>query len=113
MALEGAAFNYNHREDKDYYTQPGNLYRLVPADEKERIHSKRGSRHGRCSRFYKDQSHRPLYQADENCGKGIAAKAGIQLKDVLAEVEASERRVKGCIANKGEPAAKPPLFFYL
>ena len=87
LALEGAAFNYNHREDKDYYTQPGNLYRLVPADEKERIHSNVAAAMEGVPDFIKIRAIARFYQADENCGKGIAAKAGIQLKDVLAEVE--------------------------
>lgn len=29
----------HYQQDKDYYTQPGDLYRLVPEDEKKRIHT--------------------------------------------------------------------------
>ena len=87
VTFEGAAFNYNHREDKDYYTQPGNLYRLVPAHEQERIHSNVAAAMEGVPDFIKIRAIARFYQADENCGKGIAAKAGIQLKDGLAEVE--------------------------
>lgn len=35
--IQGMASHY--QQDKDYYTQPGDLYRLVPEDEKMRIHT--------------------------------------------------------------------------
>jgi catalase len=38
LKLEGDADRYNHREGNDDYTQAANLYRLLPADEKERLH---------------------------------------------------------------------------
>ncbi|MDN0082626.1 catalase [Crenobacter sp. SG2305] len=34
---EAAAWRYDHREDDDYYTQPGDLFRLMPADEQQRL----------------------------------------------------------------------------
>src|SRR5690242_11601015 len=38
MALEGAAARYDYREeDNDYFTQPGNLFRLMSADEQQRL----------------------------------------------------------------------------
>lgn len=39
QALSGNADRYDHRQvdGDDYYTQPGNLYRLLPDDEKERL----------------------------------------------------------------------------
>mgnify|MGYP000713560948 CR=1 FL=1 len=38
LAISGAAGRYDHREGNDDYTQAGNLYRLLPADEKQRLH---------------------------------------------------------------------------
>lgn len=37
LSLEGAADHYE--QDHDFYTQPGDLYRLLPADEKDRLTS--------------------------------------------------------------------------
>lgn len=37
LPLEGYADRYNHRIGNDDYTQPGNLFRLLDADEKERL----------------------------------------------------------------------------
>lgn len=87
LPLEGEAYNYNHREDKDYYTQPGDLYRLVPADEKERIHKNVAAAMEGVPDNIKIRAIARFYQADENCGKGIASQQGIDIKAVLAEVE--------------------------
>lgn len=38
LALHGAADRYDHREGNDDYTQPGNLYRLLTDDGRERLH---------------------------------------------------------------------------
>jgi catalase len=38
LKLSGDADRYDHREGNDDYTQAGNLYRLMPADERERLH---------------------------------------------------------------------------
>ena len=87
LPLEGEAYNYNHREDKDYYTQPGDLYRLVPADEKERIHKNVAEAMDGIPENIKIRAVARFYQADENCGKSIASQLGIDIKAVLAEVE--------------------------
>ncbi len=34
LSLEGNADHWNHREDEDYYTQPGLLFRLMSAKQK-------------------------------------------------------------------------------
>ncbi len=38
LKISGDADRYDHREGNDDYTQPGNLYRLLPQDEKDRLH---------------------------------------------------------------------------
>lgn len=37
LAADGAVARWDHREDDDYYSQPGALFRLLPADEKQRL----------------------------------------------------------------------------
>ena len=39
LKVSGDAARYNHREGNDDYTQAGNLFRLLPADEKERLYT--------------------------------------------------------------------------
>lgn len=38
LPVEGPADRWDHRVDDDYYSQPGNLYRLMPAEARERLH---------------------------------------------------------------------------
>ncbi len=38
LKISGDADRYDHREGNDDFTQPGNLYRLLPQDERERLH---------------------------------------------------------------------------
>jgi len=38
LKIYGDADRYDHRKGNDDYTQPGNLYRLMPADERDRLH---------------------------------------------------------------------------
>ena len=38
LTISGDADRYDHRQGNDDYTQAGNLYRLLPADERERLH---------------------------------------------------------------------------
>jgi len=39
LPIHGDADRYDHREGNDDYTQAGNLYRLLPKDEKRRLHA--------------------------------------------------------------------------
>jgi len=38
LKVSGDVDRYNHREGNDDFTQAGNLYRLMPTDERERLH---------------------------------------------------------------------------
>ena len=87
LKLEGDAYNYNHREDKDYYTQPGDLYRLLPADEKMRLHGNVARSMNGIPEFIMVRAVARFYQADEDCGKGIAAELNLSLDKVLTEVK--------------------------
>src|SRR5690606_25586821 len=37
LSIEGAADHWNHRVDEDYFSQPGNLFRLMSAEERQRL----------------------------------------------------------------------------
>lgn len=37
MAVEGAAGHWDHREDDDYFSQPGDLFRLMDADQQQAL----------------------------------------------------------------------------
>ncbi|MDR0832705.1 MAG: catalase [Candidatus Symbiothrix sp.] len=87
LALEGDAFNYDARADKDYYTQPGLLYRLVPEEEKVRIASNVATAMAGIPEDIAVRAIARFYQADERCGTDIAAHLGIDVSKIKAEVQ--------------------------
>lgn len=87
LKLEGDAYNYNHREDKDYYTQPGDLYRLLPEDEKKRLHGNAARSMAGVPEEIQVRAIARFYQADPRCGEGIAAELNINMDKVLTEVK--------------------------
>lgn len=87
--LEGMGDHYE--QDKDYYTQPGDLYRLVSEDEKKRIHTNVVAAMQGVPVHIQIRVAARFYQADERCGKGIAEAAKLNLNDVLAEVKRQQQ----------------------
>ncbi|WP_455498675.1 catalase [Coprobacter sp.] len=87
LTLYGDAWNYDSRTDRDYYSQPGALYRIVPEDEKLRIHCNVAAAMDGVPEEIQVRAVARFYQADENCGKGIAEKLAICLDSVLDEVK--------------------------
>ncbi len=77
LYLEGMATDYNHRFDTDYYTQPGDLYRLMSPDEQQRTLS---NLHEAMEGVPGAITHRAIarfWLCDRNCGEALAAKSGI------------------------------------
>lgn len=91
LELQGAAYAYNQREDTDYYSQPGALFRLMPADEQQRTISNAAEAMDGVPVAIQTRAAARFYQADPNCGKGIADKLGISETDLLKEVERQKK----------------------
>lgn len=87
LELEGAAVNYDHRADKDYYTQPGDLYRLVPEEEKVRIASNIAEAMGGVPEVIQVKAIARFWQADERCGRDIAKNLAIEVAKIQEEVK--------------------------
>ncbi|GHS96404.1 catalase [Bacteroidia bacterium] len=87
LTLEGDAFNYDARVDKDYYTQPGLLYGLVPEEEKVRIASNVATAMGGVPEDIQVRAIARFYQANERCGTDIAANLGIDVAKIQEEVK--------------------------
>ena len=62
LRLEGAADHWNHREDTDYYSQPGALFRLMSAEQQNALFGNTARAHGRCAAGNQDPPHRQLPQ---------------------------------------------------
>jgi catalase len=86
LTLAGAADHFDHRVDSDYYSQAGDLFRLMTPDQQQRLFGNIGrSLGGVTRRDIQVRQIKHFYQADPAYGAGVAAALGIDLKsEVLA-----------------------------
>ena len=87
LDLDGSAFAFNHREDRDYYTQPGDLFRLLPPDEQNRLTQNVAESMDGVPEAIRLRAAARFYQADADCGLGITKNLKLGEKAMLAEVE--------------------------
>jgi catalase len=84
--VSGTVARHDHRSDSDYYTQPGNLFRLMDAGAKERlIRNIVGSLGNGVPRRIQELQVRHFYRADAAYGTGVAKGLGLNIEDVVAE----------------------------
>ena len=77
LGLEGDAFHYDHREDEDYFTQPGNLFRLMTPEKRQLLFENTARNIGGAERFIQERHIGNCYKADPEYGKGVAKALGI------------------------------------
>jgi len=83
LALNGSADRYDHRVDTDYYSQAGELFRLMsPAQQQALIGNMVGSMKGVTRRDIVLRQIGHLLKADPAYGAGVAAGLGVALSDV-------------------------------
>lgn len=83
LKLEGAADHWNYREDDDdYYSQPGKLFRLMNAKQKEALFGNTARAMGDAPREVKIRHIGNCLKADPAYGKGVADALGIPLSEV-------------------------------
>lgn len=82
MPLEGAAFHYDHREDQDYYTQPGNLFRIMNAAQQQVLFENTAAAIQGAEKFIQERHIGNCYKADPDYGKGVAKALGIDIQDL-------------------------------
>ena len=78
-----AVSRYNHREDNDYYTQPGNLYRLMTAEEKERLIGNICASLSHTPRNIQERQLCHFFRADPGWGAGVARMLGINVGELV------------------------------
>jgi len=64
--ITGAVDRHNHRLDSDYYTQPGNLFRLMTKDAQERLIGNIVGSISNAPREIQERQIRHFYKADPN-----------------------------------------------
>ena len=76
---------YNSREDHDDYTQAGNLWRLLPADERERTATAIAGGLGQARREVQERQLHHFYKADPSYGALVAKKLGIEVPEEMLQ----------------------------
>jgi catalase len=77
---------HDHRSDGDYYTQPGNLFRLMDEAAKQRlIKNIVGSLGNGVPRRIQELQVRHFHKADAAYGTGVAKGLGLNIEDVVAD----------------------------
>ncbi len=83
LELSGAAAHWNHREDNDdYYSQPGNLFRLMNKEQQEALFGNTGRAMGDAPREIKIRHIGNCLKADPAYGEGVAKAMDIPLSEV-------------------------------
>ena len=77
LSVEGAADHWNHREDGDYFSQAGNLFRLMKADEQQRLFDNTARAMGDAPEEIKRRHIANCTQADPAYGAGVAKALGL------------------------------------
>jgi catalase len=77
LSIEGMADHWNHREDTDYYTQPGLLFRLMGKPQQQALFKNTAAGVGGAPREIQLRHIANCLRADPAYGKGVAAALGI------------------------------------
>src|ERR1700737_551743 len=73
LAINGDAQKFDFREDDhDYYSQPGNLFRMFSPEEKQRLLENTARALGRASKEVRDRHVANCAKADLDYGEGVA-----------------------------------------
>jgi catalase len=83
LRISGDADRYNHRDGNDDYTQAGNLYRLMNADQKRQLISNLVGALTGVPKFIQVRQLAHFHKADAEYGKGVAAGLGIDMQEVI------------------------------
>ncbi len=79
---------WDHREhDGDYYSQAGNLFRLMPADAKQRLFSNIAGTLGQVEQRIQDLQINHFYKCDPKYGEGVAMAIGRKIDEIVKKEE--------------------------
>jgi catalase len=83
-AVSGTVERHNHRSDGDYYSQPGNLFRLMPADAKERLIGNIVASMKSVPQRIQEAQIQHFHKADPVYGAGVASGLGLDIEKIIA-----------------------------
>src|SRR5690606_5234268 len=84
LALSGDAYAHNFRDDdEDYFTQPGDLFRIIKARGKAHLlFQNTATQVGGADKFIQIRHIRNCYKADPEYGEGVANALGLTMEEV-------------------------------
>ncbi len=82
LALDGAAAHWDHREDNDYFTQPGLLFRLMSAAQQQLLFDNTARSIGDAPREIQLRHIQHCLCADPDYGQGVARALGIASDEI-------------------------------
>lgn len=84
LPIGAVADHYDFREDDaDYYSQPGNLFRLMTVDQQQRLFKNTAAEVGGAERFIQERHIINCYKADPAYGKGVAEALGLDISTIV------------------------------
>lgn len=84
LPIEGMAHHYDFREDDDdYFTQPGNLFRLMNDEQKQVLFNNTAAEVGGAEVFIQERHIQNCYKADPAYGIGVAKALGLDIESIL------------------------------
>ncbi len=81
--ITGAVDRHDHRADSDYYTQPGNLFRLMTPDARARLIGNIVASMQSVPRHIQARQTGHFYRADPEYGCGVAEGLRLRMEEVL------------------------------
>jgi catalase len=78
--VSGTVDRHNHRLDGDYYTQPGNLFRLMKTDARERLIGNIAASLKHAPQRIQELQVQHFFQADPAYGAGVANALGLNIE---------------------------------
>ena len=82
LTLDGAAAHWNHREDTDYYSQPGALFRLMTQAQQQALFDNTARSIGDAPKFIQLRHIGHCMKADPAYGAGVAKALGISSNEI-------------------------------
>ena len=82
LEIDGAADHWNHREDTDYYSQAGNLFRLMSKAQQQVLFENTARAMGDAPKEIKTRHIGNCLKADKAYGQGVAKALGIDISEV-------------------------------
>ena len=82
LELDGAADNWNHREDDDYYSQPRALFNLMSPEQQKVLFENTARAIGDAPREIKIRHIGNCMKADEAYGRGVADALDIPVSEL-------------------------------